>query len=240
MAHRRLHPHGVAAAGQLGCPRVHRRQVGSTNTLARQLAARGAPDGTLVTAGEQLAGRGRQGRVWTAPPGTSLLCSWLIRDPGPLLSLAAGVAVAEVCGDQALIKWPNDILIDGRKVSGILVEGRPQERWAVLGIGVNVALTPEQFPPELRDRAGTLGLAPVEVEAVLARLRGGLERWLNAAPDAVLDAVRARDALFGQAVEWERGSGTAAGIDRDGRLLVKLSSGGLDALDAGEVHLSRL
>jgi BirA family biotin operon repressor/biotin-[acetyl-CoA-carboxylase] ligase len=219
---------------------VHLRQIGSTNTLARELAARGAPHGTLVTAAEQVAGRGRQGRVWTAPAGTSLLCSWLIREPGPLLSLAAGVAVAEVCGDQALIKWPNDILIDGRKVSGILVEGRPQERWAVVGIGVNVAVRPQQFPPELRDRAGTLGLAQADVEVVLARLRDALQRWLNAPAPAILDAVRARDALRGQPVQWEQGDGIAAGIDDAGRLLVRLSSGDLAALDAGEVHLNRL
>jgi BirA family transcriptional regulator, biotin operon repressor / biotin---[acetyl-CoA-carboxylase] ligase len=224
---------------RLGTPRVHLDRVDSTNTLARALAARGAPHGTLVTAAAQTSGRGRQGRIWTAPPGTALLCSWLIREPSPLLSLAAGVAVAELCGEQALLKWPNDVLIDGRKVSGILVEGRPQERWAVLGIGINVALRPEQLPEELRDRAGTLGLPQSEIEPTLTRLRDRLEHWLAAPPDAVLEAVRARDALCGQPVAWAEGSGIAAGVDDAGRLLVTLKDRSRLALDAGEVHLSR-
>ena len=125
----------TAAEPRLGLPRVHLRRTESTNIVARELAAGGAPHGTVVTAAEQTAGRGRQGRAWSAPPGVSLLCSWVIRDPGQLLSLAAGVAVAELAGPHALVKWPNDVLIDQRKLAGILVEGRPQERWAVLGIG---------------------------------------------------------------------------------------------------------
>jgi BirA family transcriptional regulator, biotin operon repressor / biotin---[acetyl-CoA-carboxylase] ligase len=224
----------------LGRPRVHLRQIGSTNTVARELAQRGGPHGTLVTAGTQSAARGRQGRAWTAPPGTSLSCSWVIRDPGPLLSIAAGVAVAEVCGEHAWIKWPNDILIDGRKVSGILVEGRPQEHWAILGIGINVALKAEQFPPELRDRAGTLGLAPADIENVLTHLRVALEHWLDAPAKQVLDAFRARDALRGNHVSWDGGQGVAAGINDTGRLLVDIGSGDMVALDAGEVHLGRL
>ncbi len=133
-----------------GRPRVHLRRTESTNTVARELAARGAVHGTLVTAEQQTAGRGRQGRGWSAPPGTALLCSWVIRDPSPLLSLAAGVAVAELAGEAALLKWPNDVLIDGRKLAGILVEGRPQEHWAVLGIGINVALGIDQLPEDLQ------------------------------------------------------------------------------------------
>lgn len=225
---------------RLGAPRVHLRRTESTNTVARSLAARGAPHGTLVTAAEQTAGRGRQGRGWVAEPGASLLCSWVIRglDGTPsLLPLAAGVAVAELAGDQAQVKWPNDVLIHGRKLSGILVEGRPQEGWAVLGIGLNAAVAPEQLPPELRGRAATLGLAPDELEATLARLQNLLERWLAASDDEVLLAVRARDALLGRDVRWDAGSGTGAGIDDAGRLLVALPDGSSVALDAGEVHL---
>jgi len=231
-------PMSSAGAG-LGKPRVHLRRTDSTNTLARHFAARGLPHGTLVTAGEQSAGRGRQGRGWSAPPGSSLLCSWVIREPAKLLSLAAGIAVAEVCGDDARLKWPNDVLIDGRKVAGILVEGRPQERWAVLGIGINVALDPERLPEELRDRAGTLGRAPSEREPMLERLRILLEHWLVASDGEVLKAVRARDALQGRRISWGDRSGVAGGIDADGRLEVELDGGGRIALDAGEVHLSR-
>jgi BirA family biotin operon repressor/biotin-[acetyl-CoA-carboxylase] ligase len=168
-----------------------------------------------------------------------LLCSWVIRadPPAPLLSLAAGVAVAELAGERALVKWPNDVLIDRRKVSGILVEGRPQEHWAVLGIGVNVALRVEELPEELRDRAATLGLTPADIEPTLVRLRDGLERWLSASDAEVLRAVRALDALLGEPVRWDGGSGTGAGIDDSGRLLVTRRDGSNVALDAGEVHL---
>jgi BirA family biotin operon repressor/biotin-[acetyl-CoA-carboxylase] ligase len=226
----------TAVTGQrLGTPRVHLHQTDSTNTVARELAARGAPHGTLVTTDQQTAGRGRQGRAWSAPRGTSLLCSWVIRSdpPAPLLSLAAGVAVAQLAGERALVKWPNDVLIDRRKVSGILVEGRPQERWAVLGIGINVALRAE----ELRDRAATLGLTAGDIEPTLARLRDGLERWLSASDAEVLRAVRALDALLGRPVGWDGGSGTGAGIDDSGRLIVTRPDGSSVVLDAGEVHL---
>jgi BirA family biotin operon repressor/biotin-[acetyl-CoA-carboxylase] ligase len=220
----------------LGTPRVHLRLTDSTNERARELAARGAPHGTLVTTGEQTAGRGRQGRTWSAPPGKALLCSLLLHDPPRLLPLAAGVAVAEVAGDGALIKWPNDILIEGRKVAGILVEGRPQQRWAVLGIGLNVALRPEDFPPELREQAGTLGLDDDAIEPALERLLAALELWLAASESDVLEAVRARDALLERPVRWEGGAGRGVGIDGDGRLVVATEDGHV-SLEAGEVHL---
>ena len=170
----------------LGRPRLHLRRTDSTNTRARELAARGAPQGTLVTAAEQTAGRGRQGRSWSAPPGRSLLCSVVIREPPRLLPLAAGVAVAEVAaaaGAPARLKWPNDVLVDGRKLAGILVEGRPQDRWAVVGVGLNVAVREADFPPELRGLAATLGLEPDAIEPTLAALLIELERWVTAPAD---------------------------------------------------------
>ena len=193
-----------------------------------------------MTAGEQSAGRGRQGRTWSAPPGRALLCSLILRDPPRLLPLLAGVAVAEVAdlaGAPAQVKWPNDVLIDGRKVAGILVEGRPQERWAVLGIGLNVALRAEDFPPELRDTAATLGLEPEAVQPTLAVLLEVLARWLAQPPEAVLAAVRRRDALHGRMISWSAGEGIADGIDGDGRLVIRAGDGSRVALDAGEVHL---
>jgi BirA family biotin operon repressor/biotin-[acetyl-CoA-carboxylase] ligase len=116
------------------------------------------------------------------------------------------------------------------------VEGRPQEGWAVLGIGVNVAVREEDFPPELAGRAGTLGLDPDAVEPTLDRLLERLDRWVPAAPDAVLEAVRKRDALLDRPVRWLGGEGRGAGIDSEGRLLVATDDGQI-ALDAGEVHL---
>jgi BirA family transcriptional regulator, biotin operon repressor / biotin---[acetyl-CoA-carboxylase] ligase len=223
----------------LGRPRLHLRATTSTNDRARELAQAGAPHGTLVTAGEQSAGRGRQGRTWSAPAGSALLMSLVLRDAPALLPLAAGVAVAEVAGPDAKLKWPNDVLADGRKVAGILAEGRPHEGWAVLGIGLNVAVRIEDLPPELHGTAGTLGLAPADVEPTLARLLEALERALALEASAMLGAYRSRDALRGRDVTWADGSGRAAGIDGAGRLVVELAGGGRTALSAGEVHLVR-
>jgi BirA family biotin operon repressor/biotin-[acetyl-CoA-carboxylase] ligase len=223
----------------LGRPRLHLRATTSTNDRARALAQQGAPHGTLVTAAEQRAGRGRQGRTWSAPPGRALLLSLVLRDPPTLLPLAAGLAVAEVAGPSAAVKWPNDVLIDGRKVAGILAEGRADEGWAVLGIGVNVALRVDELPPELHATAGTLGLGPADLEPTLERLLVALERALALDTSALLEAYRARDALRGHEVAWSGGRGTAAGIDEAGRLVVQLGDGGRTALSAGEVHLLR-
>ncbi len=227
---------------RLGLPRVHHRVTTSTNDRARELAVAGAEHGTLVTADEQTAGRGRQGRTWSAPVGRAVVLSLVLREPGRLLTLAAGVAVAEVvaalAGLDTEIRWPNDVVLgDGRKVAGILAEARPQEGWAVLGIGVNVAVRPGDLPPQLRARAGSMDLAGEEIPRVLDRLLAGLERWLAAPADDVLEAWARRDALVGRAVRWAGGGGTAAGVDEDGRLMVARDDGRRVALEAGEVHL---
>jgi BirA family biotin operon repressor/biotin-[acetyl-CoA-carboxylase] ligase len=221
----------------LGRPRLHLRLCASTNDRARELAAAGAPHGALVTATAQSAGRGRQGRAWVAAPGSSVLMTLVLRDPPALLPLAGAVAVAQACGDQARIKWPNDVLTDGGKVAGILAEGRPREGWAVLGIGLNVAVEREDFPPELRETAATLGLSPSELEPMLARLLDRLDDVLALEAGDLLDAYRARDALRGHEVRWATGHGIADGVDGEGRLVVALPEGGRTALDAGEVHL---
>jgi BirA family biotin operon repressor/biotin-[acetyl-CoA-carboxylase] ligase len=221
----------------LGRPRLHVRSIGSTNARARELAAAGAGHGTLVTAGVQTAGRGRQGRAWTAPAGSSLLLSLVLRSWDDLLPLRAGLAVADVAGATALVKWPNDVLLDGRKVAGILAEGRPQEGWTVLGIGVNAALDVRDLPEELRGSAGTLGLRSSELEAVLADLLAALSERLVAPAGEVLAALRERDALRHREVAWAGGAGVGAGIDDAGRLLVRVGDGSVVALEAGEVHL---
>ena len=223
---------------RLGAPRLHLRTTDSTNERARALAMAGAPHGTLVTAGEQRAGRGRQGRTWSAPAGRALLASLVLREIPPLLALASAVAVADVVGAEAQIKWPNDVLVGGRKVAGILAEGRPQEGWAVLGIGINVAVRESDLPPELAGRAAGLGLEPDAIEPLLEALLEALSMRLAQEPAAILDAWGARDALRGREVRWQHGRGVAAGVDGDGRLLVDLADGSHAALDAGEVHLA--
>jgi BirA family biotin operon repressor/biotin-[acetyl-CoA-carboxylase] ligase len=220
----------------IGTPRVHLRLTDSTNERAKELAAAGAPHGTVVTADEQSAGRGRQGRTWTAPARSAVLMSLVTRRLAPTLPLAAAVAICEALPVRCQIKWPNDIWLERRKLAGILVEGRPQEGWAVLGIGLNVAT--EDFPPELADTATSLRLAGIQrsTESVLADLLASLDEWLEAADEAVLAAWSERDALRGERVRWAGGAGTAAGIDKSGALIVETKDGRV-TLDAGEVHL---
>jgi BirA family transcriptional regulator, biotin operon repressor / biotin---[acetyl-CoA-carboxylase] ligase len=222
----------------IGAPRVHHRLTDSTNERAKALAAGGAPHGTLVTADEQTAGRGRQGRAWTAPPRSAVLMSLVIRDPDEVLPLTAAVAICDALPAECEIKWPNDVWLDRRKLAGILVEGRPQQRWAVLGVGLNVRTA--EFPSELRSTATSLRLAGIEtdVEAILGALLPSLDRWLGASRAAVLEAWRGRDALRGERVRWEGGAGTAAGIDESGALVVVTEEGRI-TLESGEIHLLR-
>jgi len=228
---------------RFGNPRHHRRSLDSTNDLARELAAGGAPQGTVVTAEEQVAGRGRQGRSWTAPAGKALLYSAIVR---PLeqrhlvLPLAAPLAVAEAAEEVAdvscAIKWPNDVWIEGRKCAGVLIEARPQDGWAVIGVGLNVSIEPDEFPEELRETATSLD-ADATVDAALEALNDSLTRWTRADPHEVLAAFRDRDALRGQEVSWADGSGVANGVDERGNLIVETLDGERLALGAGEIHL---
>ncbi|HET9162113.1 MAG TPA: biotin--[acetyl-CoA-carboxylase] ligase [Solirubrobacterales bacterium] len=147
-----------------GAPHRHYRAIDSTNARARELVEDGAPHGTVVTADEQTAGRGRQGRTWTAPPGKSLLYSAILRpldERHLLLPLAVPLAVCEAAeelqpGIECCIKWPNDIWIEERKLAGVLIEAKPQDGWAVIGVGLNLTIAREEFPPELQDTATSL------------------------------------------------------------------------------------
>jgi len=223
----------------IGTPRVHHRELGSTNVLARELAAAGAPHGTVVTADHQSAGRGRSDRVWEAPPGSSVLMSLVVRPADPLLPLRAAVALCDVLAELpgVAIKWPNDVLVGGRKVAGILVEGRPQDGWAVLGMGVNVTEAPAGFEDTATCVAAAGDDRPVPI--VLDALLAGLTRRLPQEPALLLAAWRERDTLLGKQIGWDGGSGTAAGVDESGALLVDTAEGRV-TLDAGEVHLDPL
>lgn len=239
-----------------GAPRRHFHRTDSTNERAKELALSGAPGGLVVTADEQTAGRGRRGNVWFAPAGSSLLYSALLRpfaaERDLLLPLAVPVAVCEAAETVAPVrcelKWPNDVWIEERKVAGILVEARPEEGWAVLGVGINVAIPQDEFPPELREVATSLlpteaedgvppGGAP-GVQPSLAALNESLGRWVSAGDDEVLAAFRARDALSGRRISWDGGEGTASEIDERGHLVVEKTNGERVRLGAGEVHLA--
>lgn len=224
----------------------------------------------MVTAAEQTAGRGRQGRTWTAPPGKALLYSALLRpldDRHMMLPLAVPLAVAETAEAlrpdlECKVKWPNDVLVAGRKLAGILIEARPQDGWAVIGVGLNLTIAPDEFPPELRDTATSVwpdapavpfvhhsdkrnspaSRAPGRdrtASAAARVLNDRLAAWVEASPDEVLTAWRDRDALRGREVAWEGGSGVAEGVDERGFLLVRVADGNRVALGAGEVHLTR-
>ena len=245
-----------------GTPHRHYRSTDSTNTRARELAAAGAPHGTVVTAAEQSAGRGRQGRTWTAPPGKALLYSAIVRpleERHTMLPLAVPLAVCEAAEHmnpsvECKVKWPNDIHVEGRKLAGVLIEARPQDGWAAIGIGLNLAIEQDEFPPELRATAvslftggrGTGGRGSAGHSPLLSAgpppagpLNQRLNHWVKADPDEVLAAWRERDLLLGREVAWEGGSGVADGVDDRGYLLVVTPGGDRVAVGAGEVHLTR-
>jgi BirA family biotin operon repressor/biotin-[acetyl-CoA-carboxylase] ligase len=217
-------------------------RVESTQAVAFTLAADGAADRTVVVAEAQSAGRGRRGRTWHDEPGASLLTSIILRPrltPArlPMLSLVAGIALAEalerVTGLAPRLKWPNDILVDGRKLAGILLESRlgaappgtDATPLVVLGIGVNLAQ--RAFPAELTDRATSVLLASgrrVEPDVLLGPLLEGLDVWRARLETEGGAPVRARwrglaDTL-GRRVSIDGVVGVAADVDEDGALIV--------------------
>jgi BirA family biotin operon repressor/biotin-[acetyl-CoA-carboxylase] ligase len=170
------------------------------------------------------------------PPGVAIAASLILREFDDLLPLRAGLAVADVAGPDALVKWPNDVWLDGRKVAGILAESKAGE-WAVLGIGVNVAVDVASLPEEAAEVAGSLGKSPADVEPTLTALLERLEKRLTQDRDSALVALRERDALLGRRVRWPDGEGLGAGIDESGALLVDVN-GRTVTLSAGEITLS--
>jgi BirA family biotin operon repressor/biotin-[acetyl-CoA-carboxylase] ligase len=236
----------------------------STQSEAQRLAAAGAPEGTVVTARHQRAGRGRRGHDWWDAPGQSLLVSVLLRPAGPVttapqLSLVGGLAVADalaaVASVPARIRWPNDLLVDGRKVCGILAEassdGAGRLHHVILGIGVNLAQA--AFPETLADRATSLRLvtgrapdADVVLTAVLEQLARHYDAWRAGGFAALRAAWLERSTLPGQRVRLPDGSdgvGVDVGDDgvlraraRDGRL-VHIVSGG--TVEEGMAHAAR-
>jgi BirA family biotin operon repressor/biotin-[acetyl-CoA-carboxylase] ligase len=238
---------------RLGRPLVWLGEVESTNDIARLLAAGGLPEGTAVVAVQQTRGRGRYGRTWVSPPG-GLWCSLILRprteaDWGPL-SLAIALAVAEAidlaAGAHAMIRWPNDVVIGARKAAGILIEAGSEA--VIVGIGINVNNDPSALPGDLRTAATSLaaaaghpvGLAPL-LEILLERCDWWCAAWSRRNP-AVLAAWSARDAIRGRPVVATGAhgvlEGTAEGVDADGCLRLRLRSGEIHRLVAGDVTLS--
>ena len=210
------------------------------------------PEGAVAVCEEQTGGRGRLGRAWAAPAGSSILLSVVLRPPAqrhaPELSLVAGVATAIVVeratGLAAQVKWPNDVMLDRRKVAGILAELK--DGAVVLGIGLNVSQAPDELPAETRSPAGSLRSVTgrkLERGPILADLLLELEQrydaWRAGGLDAIYDDLGARDFLRGRRVTVDGGAeGVAQMIDRQGRLEVSTASG-VVLVESGEVAFDR-
>jgi BirA family biotin operon repressor/biotin-[acetyl-CoA-carboxylase] ligase len=236
--------------------------VGSTNDVMKDAVRAGAPPWSAVVASRQTAGRGRQGRSWLSPEG-NLFLSVLLRptlalDRAGMLPLAAGVAAAEAAGEwgvDARLKWPNDLLVAGRKLGGVLVEataGSEALETVVVGVGMNVGLDPAGAPLALQGTITSVraetgrdpGLA-VAAAAVLDRLAVWYDALARDGPPAVLTAWRARSVpWWGQAVEARCGDavlrGVARGLDGRGALILDLADGSQRAVVSGEVRELRL
>lgn len=232
--------------GRFGDPYLYVRECRSTQELLREAAL---PEGAVAVAEHQSAGRGRLGRAWEDVPGRSLLCSVLLRPQGgilPQLSLVTALAVAEsveeLTGCEAAVKWPNDVLIEGRKVAGILLE---QAGHAVIaGIGVNVGQEHRELPVRARIPAGSLGTASgrvIDRGLLLAHLLQQLERryaaWLEDGLTPLRSSLASRHALRGGSVRVGGVEGVAASIAASGGLEVTLPSGRSVVVESGEVEI---
>lgn len=236
-----------------GRPLLVKAETVSTNDDARTAAAAGAPHGYAVVADAQSGGRGRRGRAWHSPPGENLYLSLVVRPPlraveAPLLTLAAGLAVAEaldafVPAHRVSIKWPNDVRIDARKVAGVLVEGSVRGAdlaFAVVGIGVNVrgSVLPEALVPIATTVRLACG-AETDRGPVLVTLLGALEahidRLLAEGPAPLVAAVSARCDTLGQRVRADDIEGTAEAITAGGGLRIRRADGTHAEVRAGEV-----
>ena len=236
-------------------------QVTSTNDVAMALADAGAPHGAAVVAEGQTRGRGRLGRAWASPPGLGLWVSVVLRPSvraglAPCLTLLAGLAAAEAIEAEAMVaaalKWPNDVLLDGRKVAGVLAELRAEDqavRHVVAGIGINVHQRREDFPAELAEAASSIQMATgraVSRVLLLRRLFLRLETWVHAfaagGPAPVVAAAAARMPMLGCQVVavagQERWEGRAERLEEDGALLLSLPAGGTRRILAAEVTLA--
>jgi BirA family biotin operon repressor/biotin-[acetyl-CoA-carboxylase] ligase len=228
----------------------------STQDLARRALGEGAAEGTLVITDEQLAGRGRSGNRWVAAAERALLFSVVLFPPPQavsLLPLLAGIAVmdgigAGHAGVRLDLKWPNDVLSDGRKLAGILVE-HPPGRGVVLGVGVNVNLLPEQLPPGGEATSLSLLLGrEIQREPLLASILNHLDegygRLVKEGSSWVPGEWRRRSSMLGQTVSFSLDGGTGIGIAEDlapdGALIIRLEDGRLQRLISGEVSRVRV
>ena len=233
--------------GSLGEPYLYALETTSTQDV---LAGSDYPHGAVAVAEHQTAGRGRSSRRWDDAPSTALLFSVLLRAPAeaplPQLSLVAGLAVATAIenesGLRAMVKWPNDVLLEGRKVAGILLEA--SSPLIVCGIGINVNQGEDDLPAETRMPATSLRIATARsfdrgalLAAVLAELERHYDTWLVDGLAGLLDELEQRNVLRGHSVRVGDRAGTAGAIAADGRLTLVLDRGDVVLVESGEVEL---
>ena len=234
-------------SGRFGRPYLYEPTCPST----QELLDPSLPEGAVAVCDEQVAGRGRLGRSWEAPPGKAILCSILLRPPAERraaeLSLVGGMAAADAVELalrlSAQIKWPNDVMVNRRKVAGVLAEGR--DGTVVLGTGINVSQRWDELPSDRRVPAASLRTidgtprerAPI-LAALLEHLEIHYERWLRGGIDAIYDFLGARDFLRGRKVAVDGAAGHAIGIDREGRLEIDVE-GERVVVESGEVTYER-
>jgi len=234
-------------------------EIDSTNSELRRLAEAGAVEGTVAVADRQSAGRGRLGRRWESPSGVNLYCSILLRPDIPpcqasQLTFLSAVAVAEtlgeVCGLDAKVKWPNDILVGGAKIAGLLNEMNAeteQIHFVILGIGVNLNMLAEQFPAELNYRATSALLERGQqvdrllfLRALLEKLDGYYSEFLQSGFIPIRRRWEALCNTINAVVTVDQGSrkltGTVVGLNPDGALRLQLENGAIEKILAGDVH----
>ncbi|HLF00233.1 MAG TPA: biotin--[acetyl-CoA-carboxylase] ligase [Gaiellaceae bacterium] len=236
---------GPHLRGRFGTPYLYEPECESTQLL---LLGSGLPEGAVAATDHQTGGKGRHGRRWVEPAGSSVLCSVLLHPPAgrhlPELSLAAALAAAEAVegatGLTAQIKWPNDVMLNRRKVAGILAE--LEEGTVVIGIGINVNQTRAQLPLDTPTPAGSLRTLTGNVHhraALLGSLLSGLERiydtWRHGGLDELYGEIGARNFLHARRVTVDGEPATAWRILRDGRLEVESGAHELRAIESGEV-----
>ncbi len=226
----------------------------STNDVTAEYAKNPSNDGLAVFAEEQTAGRGRTGSRWIAAAGDSILCSVLLTECGlsaDLLSLTCAVAIAETIGQPARIKWPNDILIGGRKVAGILLEAKPVPHGTahIIGIGINCHQAETSFPPELQKIATSIDIengSRCDRISLSRRLLASIDNWLDIASydgDKVICRWKQLSIQLGHRVtltyNGRRFTGHCIGLDPQNGLILRLDTGGVRIFSATHASIVR-
>lgn len=233
-------------------------EIGSTNDEAKRLAREGKPEGLLVLSDRQTAGKGRFGRKWHSPEKTGLYCSLILRPPIPpskisQLTILAGVAVLETIQKETSLvcklKWPNDVLINGKKACGILIESASKKdkvEFAIIGIGININNSKEQFPDEIYHSSTSLKIESgkdFDREKLLSSLLSHLEKeytcFLESGDKNILRVWRKNNDVLGKQVKIYQGTkliiGLARDIDDKGNLLVQTGDGKVEKVSNGEL-----